>query len=492
MAATTQKPTTKSETKLWQPHSNNKPQQEAYKCNARWLAYGGAAGGGKSDLALGKLITKHKNAVIYRRENTQIKDLRTRAAEIINDNEKGLNKVEGTYKHSNGKILNFASMQYEDDKKKYQGRARDGIAFDEATEFTRSQVQYVTIWNRSADPKQHCQVVMTFNPPQDIEGEWVIDFFAPWLDEDFDGYGGRADSGEIRYAYVKENDDGTYTDVWVDSEGQHIDANGKTYQAESRCFIAARVEDNPYMMDSGYDKVLDSLPDELRDSMRFGIMRRALKDNALQVIPREWVRLAQQRWQEAQDEPKVKLTSLGVDVSRGGKDSTIIYKRYGNWWAMPIEHKGIDTDDGPKVAGLVLPEIVDNARVSLDVIGVGTSVYDSLKANYDNVNPVNGSNSSDMLDRSGKFKMRNKRAELWWKLREALDPVHGDGLMLPPSPTLLKDLTAPRYKVQVSGIQIEDKKEVKKRLGRSPDHEAIIYSLDEPEVLPNLETYNFL
>ena len=96
----------------WWPHYENIPQQQAYKCNAKWLGYGGAAGGGKSDLLVGKLITRHSQAVIYRRENTQIKDLRSRAADIINDGEKGLNKVEGTYKHGSGKTLNFASMQY--------------------------------------------------------------------------------------------------------------------------------------------------------------------------------------------------------------------------------------------------------------------------------------------------------------------------------------------------------------------------------------------
>jgi hypothetical protein len=42
----------------------------------------------------------------------------------------------------------------------------------------------------------------------------------------------------------------------------------------------------------------------------------------------------------------------------------------------------------------------------------------------------------------------------------------------------MKDLTAPRYKVMPSGIQIEDKTEVKKRIGKSPDKaEALMYAL---------------
>ena len=65
--------------------------------------------------------------------------------------------------------------------------------------------------------------------------------------------------------------------------------------------------------------------------------------------------------------------------------------------------------------------------------------------------------------------MRNVRAEAYWGLREALDPVKGDNLTLPDDPELLADLVAPHWKLSASGIQIESKDEIKARLGRSPD-----------------------
>ena len=55
-------------------------------------------------------------------------------------------------------------------------------------------------------------------------------------------------------------------------------------------------------------------------------------------------------------------------------------------------------------------------------------------------------------------------------MREALDPVNGYGLALPPVPRLRADLCTPLWKLTPRGIQIELKEDIIKRLGRSPDH----------------------
>ena len=84
---------------------------------------------------------------------------------------------------SSGATIRFAAMQYESDKKNFQGRPFDFYGFDEAAEFTESQVRFVIGWNRSTRQGQKCRVVLTFNPPIDEAGEWVVRFFSPWLDE---------------------------------------------------------------------------------------------------------------------------------------------------------------------------------------------------------------------------------------------------------------------------------------------------------------------
>src|SRR5690348_16661897 len=51
------------------------PQTDAYYSPADEVFYGGAAGGGKTDLLLGLAATAHRHSVIFRREYTQLKAL---------------------------------------------------------------------------------------------------------------------------------------------------------------------------------------------------------------------------------------------------------------------------------------------------------------------------------------------------------------------------------------------------------------------------------
>jgi hypothetical protein len=498
----------RSTSALWEPDQENEPQQLAYQSDVKWLGYGGAAGGGKTDLAIGKLLTRHRKSIVFRREYPQLKDIINRAADIVGD-ERGLNRNEKVYRFAPDRTLEFGAMQYEDDKRKYRGRPHDGIAFDEVTEFTRSQVQFVTVWNRTTRADQPCQVIFTFNPPDDPEGEWVIDFFAPWLDEEYDGPLGRAEPGETRWAVIVQNKaTGEYRDVWVDGP-EPVEIDGETFTPESRTFIPARVEDNRYLMGTGYDKVLDALPGELRDMMRHGIMRRNIKDAPLQLIPRGWVRAAQQRWEEfnqraeAEGKTPVELLGLplsqtGADISRGGADTTTICNRYGPYFDRIKRHQGVSTDRGGKVAALILDENDGQAPIAVDVIGVGSSVFDHLEDNHPHVIGLNSSVRSGRgnggtghqyaTDKSGKYRLANKRTEWWWRFMEALDPVNGDDLMLPPDPGVLRQLTAPRYKLVVGGVRLELKADIKARLGISPDDaEAVIYAhaSERPLTLPD-------
>jgi hypothetical protein len=82
--------------------------------------------------------------------------------------------------------------------------------------------------------------------------------------------------------------------------------------------------------------------------------------------------------------------------------------------------------------------------------------------------------------------MVNVRAEMYWRLREALDPDGPDPLALPEDPELRADLTAPTYEITTAGIKIESKPEIAARLGRSPDcGDAVALSvLPEPPPRP--------
>ena len=131
---------------------------------------------------------------------------------------------------------------------------------------------------------------------------------------------------------------------------------------------------------------------------------------------------------------------------------------------------GHESVDGPAVAALVMQHIRDKAEIHIDVVGVGSSPYDHLRNAGVDVEGMSAAQATKQRDRTGKLKFKNKRSLWWWRMREALDPVHGSSLSLPQDRKLLADLTAPRWRLNQGGIiQVEPKVDIVKRLGRSPD-----------------------
>lgn len=126
----------------------------------------------------------------------------------------------------------------------------------------------------------------------------------------------------------------------------------------------------------------------------------------------------------------------------------------------------------------------DNIRV--DAGGVGGGVVDRLRQLRFNVDAVHfGGAASD----SARFK--NKRAEMYWTLRELLEK--GDA-SLPDDDELITDLAAIRYSFDQSGrVVIEAKDDARKRLGRSPDRaDALVLALGdgiERAIVPTVTPY---
>lgn len=436
------------------------PQSEAYHSEADIIGYGGAAGGGKTDLACGLACAFHKKSIIYRREGTQLLGILERMTEIVGDRS-GYNGQDRIWRFkSEDRTIEFGGVPFAGDEKKFQGRPHDLKVFDEATEFLEIQVRFLMGWLRSDDPKIKQRILMTFNPPTTAEGRWVVDFFAPWLDH---MHPNPAKYGELRYFTT---DPVTGKDIEVEN-GDPIEIDGDMVTPMSRTFIPAKVEDNPYYMDTGYKKVLQALPEPLRSQMLKGDFMAGTEDDEWQVIPTAWVDAAMSRW-----EPKDKkgpMDSMGVDVARGGRDKTIIARRHGNWYDELIVKPGELTPDGPIVAAHVIAARRDQAPVHIDIVAWGSSPYDFLVANNIQAIGVNGANASGNRDESGKFRFINMRAEIYWRFRESLDPASDNAIALPPDKELRADLCAPTWKVTPRGIQIESKEELIKRIGRSPD-----------------------
>ena len=436
------------------------PQLAAYLNPADELFYGGKAGGGKTDLLLGLATTAHSKSIIFRREYEQLKAIEERAREILGDTGK-YNEQRKMWRLPGGRRMDFGAVQYEKDKNKWKGRPHDLKAFDELPDFLESQFRFLIAWARTTDPGQRVRIVGTGNPPTTSEGEWVIRYWAPWLD---DQHPNPANPGELRWFAVVDGED-------VEQEnGETFTWKGEEIRPKSRTFIPASLEDNPYLMATDYAVVLQNLPEPLRSQLLYGDFSVGLGDDPWQIIPAEWVRLAQRRWEE-RERPDVRLSAVGVDPARGGKDQTVISKRRDNWFAPLEKHPGSTTPDGSAVAVLAVDALGDEkgCPINIDLISIGSSPYDILMSQSLSVFGINFAEGSDATDRSGKLKFRNVRAEAYWRMREALDPKTGDDLALPPDKELLADLTAPRWKITTFGIQVESKDDIKKRLGRSPD-----------------------
>ena len=101
--------------------------------------------------------------------------------------------------------------------------------------------------------------------------------------------------------------------------------------------------------------------------------------------------------------------------------------------------------------------------------GWGGSARDHLIAQGIRVEPVVFSEASVGRTRDGLLTFANKRSDLWWGFREALDPVQGDGVALPPDRRLAAQLAAPTWRLRGNAIVIESKDEIRKRLGTSTD-----------------------
>lgn len=451
---------------IWEPYPG-KPQEAAYNSEADIIGYGGQAGGGKSDLMLGIAGTKHKRSVIFRRVFPSLRGLIERSREIFNSannsshSRDSFNESLHVWRLADGRMIEFGAVQHDKDKKKHQGQPRDFMGFDEATEFPEAIIRFILAWLRTTTPGQKCQALLTFNPPTDETGEWIIKFFAPWLDET---HPNPARDGELRwYAML----DGQETELASGETFDYTNKAGKVehIQPKSRTFFHASLSDNPILEATGYGATLDALPEPLRSILK-GNFKAGKTANPWQVIPTEWVKAAQARWQPEAPGP---MSTIGSDAARGGADKMTIARLHSHWFAELIKYPGKSVLNGKQAAELIIADRKGDPAVAVDIIGIGSSGYDFL---HDSGIPAIGVNfgaGSDATDKTGKLRFRNIRAECYWKFREALDPESGSDIALPPDPEVLGDLCAPRWKLSGGKIQIEEKAEIIKRLGRSPD-----------------------
>jgi phage terminase large subunit len=172
--------------------------------------------------------------------------------------------------------------------------------------------------------------------------------------------------------------------------------------------------------------------------------------------------------------------SAGIDPAGFGDDQSVIYFRRG---LRPIALLAFHGIDGPDLAGKFLEALVplrghaEPVRVNVDVTGEGASCFDALvRAAADNGLELNGVNfgASPTAQPPVGPGYANLATQMWFELRAALE----QGAALPDesvcsrvdSAKLEGELVARKYGFDLQGrLCIERKKDMKARIGRSPD-----------------------
>jgi hypothetical protein len=436
----------------------------AYISEADELFFGGSAGGGKSDLIIGLALSAHINTLVIRLQSTQLTGFKNRIQELMmpGDRWQGIGPHGGILRTHDGRQVEFSGCEnFTDAVKKFRGRAHDLKCWDELPTIPENVFTFVNGWNRSTVEGQRCRIVGAGNPPSRPEEEWVLDYWGPWL-RDF-----AAEPGDILYFVRIE---GKWQQV---ADSSPVKIGKETIKPRSRTFIPARLEDNPILEKTGYRETLINMPEPYKSQLLYGDMKIGLSDDARQLIPTEWIAAAQRRWVEKKPHDAV-LKCIACDPARGGMNRSVIGRRYDNWIPPLIAIPGKDTPTGPILANRAIMYIDSvYAPFIIDITGTaGGGLHDAMKILHPTIPSYAfvAAGASKYTDRSGRIKMRNKRTEAYWRLRDALDPIHGIELMLPPGNELKVELAAARWYMFASGAGIEEKEEIAKRLGgQSPD-----------------------
>ncbi len=187
------------------------------------------------------------------------------------------------------------------------------------------------------------------------------------------------------------------------------------------------------------------------------------------IIKNDWINTANSNLYTADGLRR----GVTCDPSRFGGDETVIYGLDGTKIVRTDIFTGQDTYAVAAKCVAMCKELDGNWMV-IDEIGIGAGVVDAARQIIGNdeirIMGFNGASKSNFPER-----FYNLRAESWWHARESF----GAGRpVLPNDPVLDKQLNAVHYSYSGGRILVEDKEDIIKTIGRSPDRaDALVMGL---------------
>ena len=160
---------------------------------------------------------------------------------------------------------------------------------------------------------------------------------------------------------------------------------------------------------------------------------------------------------------------MAVDPARFGPDSTMLGVRRGPVLERLVGWHGLDTMQTVERVVAELSEVgihEHRGRVVVDGIGIGAGIVDRLRQLRYTVVEFNGGS------RAWGARFMNRRAESYWTLRKRLEE---GSIAIPSDEKLFDELLAIQWRETPEGkVRIEEKREIKGRLGRSPDRADVL------------------
>ena len=361
----------------------NPKQLAFFKARERFVAYGGARGGGKSWAVRKKaaglcLVYPGIRVLVLRRTYAELREnhvlpIQMDLAQLINAGVCGYKTAESALVWQNGSRVLFGYCDTEADLLRYQGQEFDVIFLDEATQLTELQFQILTACLRGTNgfPKRF---YLTCNP------------------------------GGVGHTWVKR--------LFVDREFQ----GGE--RPEDYRFIPATVYDNAALMkaDPGYVQMLKNLPEQLRkgwlegewdlyDGQFFAEWRREVHVCKPFAVPPEWRRYV------ALDYGLDMLAALWIALAPDGRA-----------WVYREVYEGRDNRQGAEGKGHIVSAA---ARRLLEATPGGEKIHAWLAPpDLWNRNRDTGRSTADIFAEHGIWleKASNDRVAGWRAVREWLAP----------------------------------------------------------------------